>query len=182
MNVDALDAGFVARLQSMTSRLKPRRSVQRRYMRISISAQSCDSVPPAPGWIVTIAFLRSSSPESIVRISPVWTSLVEPSSAAREIVARRLRPASPTRRARARSSVLFLERLGSVASSSSRRRRCSTFCAAAWSFQKSGAATWFEVGQLIGERASSKPPPQIGGAPGEVAVPADQFVEVHQKS
>ena len=34
------------------SRLKPRRSIQRRYIRRSISAQSCDSVPPAPGWIV----------------------------------------------------------------------------------------------------------------------------------
>src|SRR6187401_2211152 len=36
---------------SITSRLKPRRSVQRTYMRSSISAQSCDSVPPAPGWM-----------------------------------------------------------------------------------------------------------------------------------
>ena len=46
----------------MTSRLKPRRSVQRTYIRRSISAQSCDSVPPAPGWIVMMAFLRSCSP------------------------------------------------------------------------------------------------------------------------
>ena len=30
----------------MTSRLNPRRSAHRRYMRRSISAQSCDSVPP----------------------------------------------------------------------------------------------------------------------------------------
>ena len=45
----ALDAGVLARLESTTSRLKPRRSNHRRYMRSSISAQSCDSVPPAPG-------------------------------------------------------------------------------------------------------------------------------------
>jgi len=35
--------------RSTTSALKPDRSAQRRYMRMSIWAQSCDSVPPAPG-------------------------------------------------------------------------------------------------------------------------------------
>ncbi len=38
-------------------------------MRISISAQSWLSVPPAPGCTVTIAFSGSVSPESIVRVS-----------------------------------------------------------------------------------------------------------------
>ena len=65
----------------MISRLKPRRSVHRRYMRSSISAQSCDSVPPAPGWMVTIAFLRSCSPPSIFLISPACTSWSSASSA-----------------------------------------------------------------------------------------------------
>ncbi len=37
--------------------MNPARSHQRRYMRISIWAQSCDSVPPAPGWMETIAGL-----------------------------------------------------------------------------------------------------------------------------
>ena len=32
-------------------------SAQRRYMRISISAQSCESVPPAPAWMPTMAGL-----------------------------------------------------------------------------------------------------------------------------
>ena len=31
---------------------KPWRSAHRTYIRMSISAQSCDSVPPAPGWMV----------------------------------------------------------------------------------------------------------------------------------
>ena len=43
-------------------------------MRNSISAQSCDSVPPAPGWMVTMAFLQSCSPPSIFLISPASTS------------------------------------------------------------------------------------------------------------
>ena len=44
-----LDARFFARLIFVHRGLKALRSAQRRYMRISISAQSCDSVPPAPG-------------------------------------------------------------------------------------------------------------------------------------
>ena len=44
-------------------------SAQRRYMRSSISAQSCDSVPPAPGLMVMMAFRRSFSPESSVSVS-----------------------------------------------------------------------------------------------------------------
>src|SRR6185295_13343797 len=52
-------------------RLKPRRSDQRRYIRSSISAQSWDSVPPAPGWMATIAFRRSCTPPSIFLIERV---------------------------------------------------------------------------------------------------------------
>ena len=40
---------------SFISTSKPRRSAQRRYMRSSISAQSCESVPPAPERTVTTA-------------------------------------------------------------------------------------------------------------------------------
>ena len=58
----------------MTSRLKPRRSDHFRYMRSSISAQSCDSVPPAPGWMVTMALARSCSPPSIFLVSAASTS------------------------------------------------------------------------------------------------------------
>src|SRR5215204_4005556 len=40
---------------SFISISKPRRSAQRRYIRSSISAQSWESVPPAPAWTVTTA-------------------------------------------------------------------------------------------------------------------------------
>ena len=46
-------------LASAISAFIPRRSAQRRSMRSSISAQSCESVPPAPAFTVTTA-----SPES----------------------------------------------------------------------------------------------------------------------
>ena len=38
-------------------------------MRSTIEAQSCDSVPPAPGLMVMIALRWSVSPESSVRVS-----------------------------------------------------------------------------------------------------------------
>ena len=49
-------------LASFSSTLKPRFSAQRRYMRSSISAQSWLSVPPAPGWMLTMASPASNSP------------------------------------------------------------------------------------------------------------------------
>ena len=47
---------------SFISTSKPRRSAQRRYIRSSISAQSCESVPPAPERTVTTASPESYSP------------------------------------------------------------------------------------------------------------------------
>jgi hypothetical protein len=43
-------------LTSISSVFQPRPSQKRRYMRSSISAQSCASVPPAPAWMSTKQF------------------------------------------------------------------------------------------------------------------------------
>ena len=147
-------------------------------MRSSISAQSCDSVPPAPGWMVTIAFLRSCSPPSIFLISPACTSWSSASSAWRELGVDRLaglRPTRPARRGRRSSSSARAIRSRSC---SSRRRRCSTFCASAWSFQKSGAAARASrrVSSSSG-RGASKIAPQIGSALAEILVAAHQLVD-----
>ena len=48
---------------SRSSVLNLRPSAQRRYMRSSISPQSCASVPPSPAWIETTASPGSYSPE-----------------------------------------------------------------------------------------------------------------------
>ena len=50
---------------SISSVFQPRASHQRRYMRSSISAQSCASVPPAPAWMSTNAFVASILPENM---------------------------------------------------------------------------------------------------------------------
>jgi len=55
---------------------KPRRSHQRRYMRSSMAAQSCASVPPSPVLMVKSAFPRSYFPPSRVVISRLATWLV----------------------------------------------------------------------------------------------------------
>src|SRR5215469_6523650 len=49
-------------LESITSHLKPCAAHQRRYMRSSICAQSCASVPPAPAWMSRKALCTSISP------------------------------------------------------------------------------------------------------------------------
>ena len=49
---------------SFSSTFMPRRSAQRICMRSSISAQSCESVPPAPAFTVTTASPASYSPEN----------------------------------------------------------------------------------------------------------------------
>jgi hypothetical protein len=46
----------------MSSTVKFRRSAHREYMRKRISAQSFDSVPPAPAWMEKMALLRSNCP------------------------------------------------------------------------------------------------------------------------
>ena len=101
----ALDAGLVAGLVVDDLRvLKPRRSAQRRYMRSSISAQSCDSVPPAPGWMVTMALRASCSPPSIFLISPASTSLCNSSSPRARSASTASPCCSPFDAARSRSS------------------------------------------------------------------------------
>ena len=60
--------------RSTTSALKPARSAQRRYMRMSIWAQSWDSVPPAPGWMDRIAFFLSCGRERTTFSSKASTS------------------------------------------------------------------------------------------------------------
>src|SRR5215210_327610 len=54
---------------SMTSSPKPRRSAQRLYILASISAQSCESTPPAPGLMVNMALPSSYSPEKSLATS-----------------------------------------------------------------------------------------------------------------
>jgi hypothetical protein len=64
-----------------------------------------------------------------------------------------------------------------LTSSSSRRRRCSSFCAPAWSFQKSGSDAFSSIFlSSSAGRAASKIAPQIGCALGEILIPAELLV------
>jgi hypothetical protein len=66
----------------MISTLKPRCSAQRKYIRWSICAQSCESVPPAPEWMARTAPVNHRDQTE----APGTTS------------ARRSRPGVPSRR------------------------------------------------------------------------------------
>ena len=76
--------------ESITSALKPRAAAQRRYMRSSICAQSCASVPPAPAWMSRKALCESISPRNM-RLSSRWrTSLSRRSRVALDVARGRL--------------------------------------------------------------------------------------------
>ncbi len=131
---------------SVMSRLKPRRSHQRKYMRSSISAQSWLSVPPAPALMVRMALARSCSPPSMF-----WSSA--PSIVASN--ASRAGPrsfwtsspfASHSTRTCASSSCVF-RRFNSPSWASIPLRRCISLWAARWSFQKSGSDIFSSRGE-----------------------------------
>src|SRR4051812_1380945 len=119
-------------LVSSTSVLKPRSAAQRRYMRSSISAQSCESVPPASAWIVTTALPESYSPRKSAASckrpssSCTWRSVGTSSSSGKAPSPSRRNSTSPTS-----SSYCCTFRCD---------RWCSelSFAARCWSFQKSG--------------------------------------------
>src|SRR6187399_1024614 len=61
--------------ESNTSASKPREAAHFRYMRSSICAQSCASVPPAPAWISRNALCESISPRNMRLNSSLRTSV-----------------------------------------------------------------------------------------------------------
>ena len=108
---------------SFISTLKPRRSAQRRYMRRSISAQSWESVPPAPGAH------RDHGVACVVAAAEQARLLERPRAAAPPSEAgRRARRRSRGRRPPARAAPR-----GRPASDSSERNVCSRRWAAACS-------------------------------------------------
>src|SRR5580765_1969513 len=124
-----------------------------------------------------IAFLRSCSPPSIFLISPACTSWSSDSSACANS-ASTASPDSDHSTSTPRSSLFFLSDNISSRSCSSRRRRCRTFCASAWSFQKSSAAD--RASSLLSSSsglAASKITPEIRGSLGEVLIAAHQVVD-----
>jgi hypothetical protein len=123
---------------SAISTSKPRRSAQRRYIRSSISAQSWESVPPAPDRTVTTA-----SPESY------WPLNSRASSSSASRASREASWVSSSAAMSASSVASSASSSRSAASPSSERklsrRRCSRACSAetdaarSWSSQKPGA-------------------------------------------
>ena len=69
LDCGGFDAASSPGVESRIVARKPFSSAQRRYMRRSISAQSWDSVPPAPGFTVTMALRLSFSPARRVLVS-----------------------------------------------------------------------------------------------------------------
>ena len=149
--------------RSTTSALKPARSAQRRYMRMSIWAQSCDSVPPAPGWMERIAFLRSSGRErmtfsskasssSPMRLRLSWISAVMLSSEASVAISQSSRVSS------ARPAISL--KVPTVLARSA--RSCTRACAFRLSSQNDGEAISVSIRlRRVSLAGTSKMPPEV---------------------
>src|SRR3954470_18067325 len=138
MNVADLTPASSPSLASTVSTLNPRRSAQRRNIRSSISAQSCESVPPVPACTETTASPESYGPEKRRASS---------SSSRRDCTPARVSSSSPAIESSSAASSSSASRSSSSDSSlrndSSLRfaAECSadTFAARSWSSQKPGS-------------------------------------------
>src|SRR5215212_11179362 len=159
---------------SSTSALKPRFSAHFRYIFRSISAQSCASVPPAPDCTEQMALSASCGPESSISVSASETSVSSRSTNWRSSFALASSSAANSKSTSAsatddsKPSCLLTTR-------SMRLRCCKTFCAASWSFQKSGSDA------LASSRdssprfaATSKKPPELFDARAQAVGPQAQ--------
>ena len=156
--------------RSTTSAFKPARSHHLRYIRSSICAQSCDSVPPAPGWIDTIAAFVSWDPESMIFISNSSRSFRRPATPS-AISASRLPSvaSSASSRSTVRSSALAASSFTRVTSRDSSVRSRMTSCARRLSSQKDGCA--ISVSSAVSRcslTGTSKMPPELGQATREL--------------
>src|ERR1043166_8836449 len=107
-------------------------------MRSSISAQSCDSVPPAPGWMATMASASSCSLESFIVSSMALTSVSSwPTSVSMSVST--LSPSFFSSWSTPSSSHFESIDWPEEMRFSTRARLRPTFCAFSWSSQKPGA-------------------------------------------
>ncbi len=107
------------------------------------AAQSCDSVPPAPGWIDTSAPSRSCSPDSRLRSSRSATSRLERAELGVELAraARRRPRPRPARAARPVAASDLVARAPVVDGALGALRAAPTvFCASSGRSQNPGAA------------------------------------------
>src|ERR1700678_2639250 len=155
-------------VESITVAPSPFCSAQRRYMRRSISAQSCDSVPPAPGLMVTIAFRRSFSPARSVFVSSSDKYASAEASSLLTSSRRESRcESSASSRARLKYVSMSLDLVSRIFSALTRSstclRCCKTPCAFSWFCQKSGSLTFTSraASCFRAESASKKAPHEL---------------------
>src|SRR5438874_3598702 len=155
--------------RSTTSALKPARSHQRRYMRMSICAQSCDSVPPAPGWMERMAAFASCGPDSITfssNSSRSRCSLAMPSRISASTLSSPASAASSSSTARSEAWPPSSVTRATTRASSLRSRISS--CARRLSSQKAGdAISASSAASRVSLAGRSKVPPELVDPPGQ---------------
>src|SRR5882672_5591560 len=171
-------------LESMTSARKPCLSAHLRYMRMSICAQSCASVPPAPAWMSRNALCASISPGNM-RANSSFLSV--DSRGARSFSTAARVPASPSSSASSVSAAASLSppvRRSSVSTVCSRRARSRpNSWALSGLFQIAGSSSSRRTSSSRSFLASySKVPPERHGTLFEVLQVALELGDFHGRA
>src|SRR3977135_3376664 len=170
-------------LESITSQVKPRAAPQRRYIRSSICAQSCASVPPAPAWMSRNALCESISPRNMRFSSRCRTS------ASRRCASRSMSRAalsSPSARASSRSSAAspmpLVARSISPPSLARRARSRPSSCARAGFDQTAGSSSSRATSSSRSRlRSYSKKPPQRRNTFTQILEVALELIDFHTR-
>src|SRR5437016_3893634 len=162
MVTDLMPASSPGR-RSSTSALKPARSAQRRYMRMRFWAQSCDSVPPAPGWIERMAFFLSWGPDRTILMEKLSRSCMREASPFSISGASLSSPASVAISQRTRrSSACWASSLKRPTVRATSARSWTRICALRLSSQKVGAdISWSIRASRVSLARRSKMPPEV---------------------
>src|SRR6266487_3172795 len=162
MVTDLMPASSPGR-RSSTSALKPARSAQRRYMRMRFWAQSCDSVPPAPGWIERMAFFLSWGPDRTILMEKLSRSCMREASPFSISEASLSSPASVAISQRTRrSSACWASSLKRPTVRATSARSWTRVCALRLSSQKAGAdISWSIRASRVSLARRSKMPPEV---------------------
>ena len=154
---------------SWTSTSKPRRSAHLLYIRKSMSAQSQDSVPPAPAWIERNALFLSNWPvrkDAISSLSSSSPIAETPASSSFSLASRSPPPEASISSSMTPVSSTFLWK--AITGSTLRFSTFSLpmcFWARSLLSQKPGSPIWASIASISRRFwSTSKKPPQVAGA------------------
>jgi hypothetical protein len=154
---------------SWTCTSKPLRSAHRLYIRKSMSAQSHDSVPPAPAWMDRIALLLSNWPVRKDAISSLSSSPIISATAESSSLSWTSRSAAGDDSTSSTMTPVSSTFLWNATTGSTARLSTFSFAMCFWALsllsQNPGSPIWASIASISRRFwSTSKKPPQVAGA------------------